>query len=587
MSQEPAAAAAAAADTAIDDSAAVQGSSKPKIVRLDAKDCPIDTVTVFCDSAQIVRNVKVTFDAPGLHDVIIEGLTQHTKQESLHVSGGVGAATVLEVLSKSVVKVREECHYDDKEKEADDARLKELQQKLKTLQIQRQVTERSLKWLKTWADKVRSTPWNQAKSDPTFLTAPYIENVRNFGKFFAEETLKHSARQVELGKSIAEVNQEISAIQTKRRMMENSTSAYVKSVSAIVSLAVQKATTVQFQVKYLVRNAQWSSAYDCRVSSEGTMSISYYGEIVNLSDEMWDHVHLFLSTASPSVGGHPGELRLATVSIARPAPIFSRMMAPMMGMGMGAPMGPPAPPAPGAPPPPPSCFGASAPPPPPPMKVLTATSSKSLASCTFAVNRKATIPSDSEKHRVTVTIIPDLPTKLNYVCTPSETEHLFLKASAVNKTEFPLLEGPCSTFIDGSFVASSTLKYTAIGEPFKFFLGTDQEIRVKYVKPFRVDDKAGIIMKSSVQKFNGSIELRNSKSLAVNVTVLHPLPKSDNAEIKVALAEPKIEKDSTAVKINAKNMIRWKSKIEPGETCKMPIVYTITYPQGKDVYFHT
>lgn len=221
------------------------------------------------------------------------------------------------------------------------------------------------------------------------------------------------------------------------------------------------------------------------------------------------------------------------------------------------------------------------------MKVLTATSSKSLASCTFTINRKATIASDSEKHRVTIAMIADLPTKLNYVCTPSETEHVFLKASAVNKTEFPLLEGPCNTFIDGCFVASSTFKYTAIGEPFKFYLGTDQELRLKYVKPFRVDDKAGIIMKSTVQKFNGSVELRNGKSIAVNVTVYHPLPKSDNTDIKVALTEPKIAKDEKAVKIDARNMIRWKSKVNPGETFKMPIVYTITYPQGKDVYFHT
>jgi len=220
------------------------------------------------------------------------------------------------------------------------------------------------------------------------------------------------------------------------------------------------------------------------------------------------------------------------------------------------------------------------------MSVLTATSTKSLASCTFTINRKATIPPDEEKHRVTVAILSDLPTKLNYVCTPSETTRVFLKASTVNKTDFPLLEGPCSTFIDGSFVATSTLKYTAIGEPFKFYLGTDQELRLKYVQPFRVDDKAGIIMKSSVQKFSGSIELRNGKPIAVNVTVFHPLPKSDDAEIKVALTEPKIGKDDNSVKINAKNLIRWKSKVEPGETFKMPILYTISYPQGREVFFH-
>jgi len=249
---------------------------------------------------------------------------------------------------------------------------------------------------------------------------------------------------------------------------------------------------------------------------------------------------------------------------------------PAKAMGM-----PCAPPPPGA-----ACFGAAAPPPPPPMQVLTATSSKSLASCTFTINRKASIASDGEKHRVTVTVIPDLESKLCYVCVPSQTDHVFLKVSTLNKTEFPLLEGSCNTFIDGSFVATSTLKYTAIGEPFKFFLGTDKELKLKYVQPFRVDDKAGVIVKSSVQKFSGSVELRNSKRIAVNICVMHPLPKADTTEIKVALIEPKIAKDDKAVKLNAKNIIRWKAKVPPGETFKMPIQYTVSYPQGREVSFH-
>jgi len=570
MSEEGAAVAAAAA-AAADDANVVEGSNaKPKVISVDVKECPVEIVTVFSDCAELVRNVKVTVDAPGLYDVRIENITEYTMPDSLHVSGGLGAATVLEVLSKIERKSRDECKpSNDKEKEESKARLQELKQQLRTLEIQDNVTMRTLSWLQTWADKVRSTPVNQAKSDPSFLTAPYIENVRNFGKFFAEETLKHSSRRAQLSKSIAEVRSEISALEKALKLKEQDRGVMENFTLGIVSLLVKKAGTIQFQIKYSVRCARWSSAYDARVSSEGKMDISYYGEIVNSTKEDWEHTRVFLSTASPSVGGHPGELGLATVSISQPPPAPLRFKAKRIGKFMAKNEC--------------ECVKAAAA---PAMGVLTATASKSLASCTFAINRKATIPSDHEKHRVTVTILSGLQTKLNYVCTPSESDRVFLKASTVNKTEFPLLEGPCSTFIDGSFVACSTLKYTAIGEPFKFFLGTDPELRLKYVQPFRVDDKAGIIMKSSVQKFSGSIELRNGKPLAVNVTVLHPLPKADNAEIKVALTEPKIAKEDKAVKINAKNLIRWKSKIEPGATFKMPIVYTISYPQGRDVYFH-
>jgi len=581
MSAEPATASASATTTTTTTSSSEQDMlAKPKEIRIDAKECPIEVVTVFSDRAEVIRNVKVDIDAAGLYNIAVENITRLAMPDTMHVSGGMGPATLLEVVSKIEKRRKEECSpSDDEEKEKNKARLEELKVQVRNLSIQREVTERTLAWLQNWADKVRSTPVNQAKSDPTFLTAPYIENVRNFGKFFAEETLKHSTRKAQLVKNIDEVNQQISALQRTLQMQANRGQTIVTFTTAVISMAVQKASTIRFQLKYLVPHASWTSAYDCRVSSENAaMTITYFGEIRNQTLEDWDHTRLLLSTAAPSVGGHPGELNQATVSypVPRPEP---RMFASvkkkrsMFGSSVAEKCCEAV------------CCEAPGAPPPPPMKVLTATASKSLASCTFTINRKASIASDGEKHRVTVTVIPDLPSKLCYVCVPSQSDRVFLKVSTVNKTEFPLLEGPCNTFIDGSFVAASTLKYTAIGEPFKFFLGTDKELKLKYVQPFRVDDKAGLIVKSSLQKFSGSVELRNSKRFAVNVCVMHPLPKADTTEIKVTLLEPKIVKDDKAVKLNAKNFIRWKAKVEPGETFKMPIQYTISYPQGRPIYF--
>jgi len=586
MSEGGAAAAAAATTTTTTTTTASASageiSTKPTVIKIDAKDCPVELVTVFTDRAEVVRNVKLDVSAPGYYDITVEGLTKCAIEDSVHVSGGIGAATILEVLCKRQKKLLEECGPSgNADKDAKKARLEDLLTQRKNLTIQRNVTSQTIAWLDNWADKVRRTPVNQARNDPAFLTAPYIENVRNFGKFFAEETLNHSTRLAQLNKNLEDLNKEINEIEAALKRMDSMNRRFELFTTAIVSMAVQQAGTVQFQLKYIVLNASWSSAYDCRVSSEGTMSITYYGEINNRTNEDWAHTHVLLSTASPSVGGHPGELKQATVSQhveiqplhfrASMVKKSRRVMARNEVLDEDGDE---------------LCDAEEEGERERPMKVLTATASKSLASCTFTINRKSSIASDGEKHRVTVTVIPDLQTKLCYICTPSETDRVFLKVSTVNKTEFPLLEGPCNTFIDGSFVATSTLKYTAIGEPFKFFLGTDKELKLKYVKPFRVDDKAGIIVKSSLQKFDGSIELRNCKSIPVNVCVKHALPKADDAEIKVNLIDPKIAKDDKAVKVNADSIIRWKSKVQPGETLKMHIQYTVSYPQGREVRFY-
>lgn len=223
------------------------------------------------------------------------------------------------------------------------------------------------------------------------------------------------------------------------------------------------------------------------------------------------------------------------------------------------------------------------------MQVLTATAAQALASATFAIPRRATVAADGEPHRVTVAVLADVPAQLRHVAAPSASDRVYLRAKATNAGAGPLLAGPCSVFVDGSFVATAQLPYTAAGAPLRLYLGTDRDLRLTYVAPFRVDDTAGVLARSRVQRFSGAVELRNSKARAVDVSVTHPLPKPDNAEIKVSLDEPKLAADDPAcsVRITAKNMIRWKVRVPAGETLRLPIKYNVSYPLNKEVYFHS
>jgi len=74
---------------------------RPAPINLDTAGCPIDSVTVFRDRAEITRFVNVTAQG-GVQEIVIKGLPKTVKPESIHVSGGSGSATILEV-SYSVV----------------------------------------------------------------------------------------------------------------------------------------------------------------------------------------------------------------------------------------------------------------------------------------------------------------------------------------------------------------------------------------------------------------------------------------------------------------------------------------------------
>jgi len=244
---------------------------------------------------------------------------------------------------------------------------------------------------------------------------------------------------------------------------------------------------------------------------------------------------LFLSTATPSVGGDPPEVKTATVGYYYPPSTRSRFAAPSRRkMDMEC------------------CVSAKVcmdemeeekekeckrEEPPEPVAVLTSTVSESVASATFEIPRLATILSDNQSHKVTVTII-SLDLKFSYVLVPRINEVCYLKASTKNQSGFPLLKGPCAIFVDENFLTTSTIKDIAVQEEFDLNVGTDKMLKVEYKKPSSVKDQAGWVKKSSVDKYSGSISVKNTKGKEIEILISEQLPKSNNTEITVTPLEP-------------------------------------------------
>jgi len=85
-------------------------------VSVQLKDCPVQHVTVYNDRAEVTRALSTSINAglfgvfwetfllidkystPGTNELTIVGLPSHVDSNSVRVSGGKGAAVILEVL---------------------------------------------------------------------------------------------------------------------------------------------------------------------------------------------------------------------------------------------------------------------------------------------------------------------------------------------------------------------------------------------------------------------------------------------------------------------------------------------------------
>ena len=87
----------------------------------------------------------------------------------------------------------------------------------------------------------------------------------------------------------------------------------------------------------------------------------------------------------------------------------------------------------------------------------------------YRVEGDVTLASDGLAHRIAIAVL-DFQAELRHVCAPRLNTAVFIEASVKNASEYELLAGPVSVFMDGGFVTKTSLGVSSItivslGEP--------------------------------------------------------------------------------------------------------------------------
>ena len=86
---------------------------------------------------------------------------------------------------------------------------------------------------------------------------------------------------------------------------------------------------------------------------------------------------------------------------------------------------------------------------------------KSPLSLAYRVEGGVSLPSDGVAHKVSIAVL-DFSAALKYVCVPRKTSAAFIEGQIENTSEYELLAGPVSVFMDDSFVTKTRLGVRAL-----------------------------------------------------------------------------------------------------------------------------
>jgi len=168
----------------------------------------------------------------------------------------------------------------------------------------------------------------------------------------------------------------------------------------------------------------------------------------------------------------------------------------------------------------------------------------------------------------------DLPATYRYYCAPKLDRDAFLQARVTGWEDLNLLAGPVNIFFDGAYVGRSNLNPRNIGDTLEISLGRDESIIVERTK-IKDNSSSGIFgnNKKNVSKYE--IEIKNSKSVDIDIIIKDHIPISRLDKIEVSLDE----KSEGAFYNEKTGILEWEFNLKSKESKKLSYKFTVKYPK--------
>ncbi|KAF7360582.1 hypothetical protein MVEN_00789500 [Mycena venus] len=475
-----------------------------------AGDSKIVSVSLYPTHAEITRLYKFAVQI-GQNQVNISGLPNVLQAESLRVEGR-GAATIHDVTMSMA----------DEHVPKSSPKLEELLSTRETAANALTRCEEALSSVRQYLGSV--TVQNLAVSQLESI----LEQYETTGA-------RLDARKAELTRELKRIDNEI--VEERVQIQIPPEKDKLRNMAAIGVFA-QAAGDVEIALIYAVPLASWTAFYDIRVNmdtKESPVKLIYKAAVKQNTGESWDNVSLQLETSTPTFGLGVPKLSPHGLSIYTDRLRLMVTHGWLQRVGLSGPL---------------PCRGELG-----LDQVLemahegAAVMATGTVSATFSVPGLVTIPCDGATHNFTIVELRPKAT-MSWVAVPKRERKTHLTAHITNASEYTLLTGTANVYVDGSFIACSSVPHVSPKESFDCPLGLDPSIRITYPAMIKKLSQSGFYKKSATHSFAQRITVHNTKSVPVEgLRIVDQIPASRNEQIKVKLVQPALplgESEGTA-----------------------------------------
>lgn len=197
-------------------------------------------------------------------------------------------------------------------------------------------------------------------------------------------------------------------------------------------------------------------------------------------------------------------------------------------------------------------------------------------SAEFDIKSPYDIPADGKPYIVDVTSY-NLPATFQYHCVPKMEKEAFLMARITGWEDLDLVEGQANVYFGGTYVGQSYIYTRSVDDTLDLSFGRDQKLVVTRTKLKELNNEKNSAT-TKKETYSYEIVVKNTRKTPVVVELQDQVPVSQDAEITVEASE--ISKGDLDP---ATGIITWNMTIQPGETQKVVLTYSVKYPKNKSV----
>ncbi|KAF7439897.1 hypothetical protein PC9H_000234 [Pleurotus ostreatus] len=476
-------------------------------IDLSSECSKIDKVSLYCGRAEITRSYKIDVKT-GRNQIKISKLPSLLDDDSLRVEGR-GPATII-----GVAVARPPA--------STTATASPI---LSSLEDLREVTQKAIARCTKAISSIESYLVTlDTKTVGSQQIGPMMDT-------YETEAEKLDLRLLKLEAELNELNKRIEQERALRAAAQRRDSLLGKT--ATIDLFVDAEGQVELVLIYAVVQATWSAVYDLRAnisSDTNTVNLVYKAAITQSTGESWDDVSLTLETVTPTFGVGLPRLDPWRVGVYKPVPRFATRKVGMASRGplmassgyelysedlaLDKELSPEI------------------------VHRETIVTNQGHLSTSFQVPGFISVPTDGEVHTVTVVELR-LDAAMAWISIPKVQPKIQIKAKIKNASNFPLLQGIASVYVDGTFVSKTTVPEVSPQESFDCSLGFDPSIRMTYHPLSKKASESGFYNKSSSITYSQHITVYNTKNIIIkDLTIIDQVPISEDAQVTIKLVNP-------------------------------------------------